>query len=118
MTDYDHDYPTLDELLTEPVRYDEKVINEDMEHWDWSLIPDHMHAATKNWVKFGIPAGSFFMAMMEHDLYNAIGRADLDNQKAIVNWVKFMHNYLPSGCHSNKESVDYWYKRGGLCGRK
>jgi len=85
--------------------------------YNWKLIPPHMHMAVKNWVKYGRPGGGFLSAMMEHNVYDAIGRADLENQKAIVDWVKFMHNYLPGGCHGSEKTVSEWYRNGGLVGR-
>jgi hypothetical protein len=94
----------------------ENDVDSIMAQWNWALIPSHMHGGVKRWVKNGIPPGDFLTLMLEHDVYGAIGRADDENQAAIVNWVKFMHNYLPGGCHGNEERVREWFVTGGMMG--
>lgn len=104
--------------MTTYPRMTEKEVDALMETWNWKWIPAHMHSGVKNWVKFGVPGGGFLSMMLEHDIYNAAGKADLENQAALMNWIRFMYNELPNGCHGSKEVVKEWFERGGLVGKE
>lgn len=77
------------------------------------LIPSHMTDAIKLYVLHGIPPGSFLTAVLSNDLFEAVGRADDANQQALVGWVLFLYNYVPSGCKGSPEHYREWIARGG-----
>lgn len=79
-------------------------------------LPEHMHGSIQRYLLNGIPPGSFLTAVLENDLMEAFGRADDDNREALFEWVRFIYNYAPTGCHGSSEKVSAWISRGGLCG--
>jgi hypothetical protein len=85
-------------------------------HWDWNIIPDHMHDGVKRWVEYGIEGGSFLQSILEHKFYDAIMRADFQNQNAIVGWAQFLSWHLPMQCHGSREKCLEWRLKGGLRG--
>jgi len=84
---------------------------------DWTMIPGHMHQAVRDWIEHGWLPGSFLQAMLEHDVYDAVFRADNWNEGKIAEWCKFLCWYVPSACHGNEENVRDWFNRGGLRGK-
>ncbi len=75
---------------------------------DWSLIPEPMHHAVHAWVELGRRPGHFLTAVLENNLAQAVSHADEQNQAAIVGWVRFVYNYLPSGCWGSPAIMDQW----------
>jgi hypothetical protein len=59
----------------------------------------------------GLPTGGFLRAMLEHDLTEAVGRADRDNQRDFQEIVTYMTDHLPSACHGSHEVVEAWIKK-------
>lgn len=86
---------------------------------NWSLIPDHMHGAVKRYVMNGIGPGSFLTAVLSGaPLTEVAGRADDENQRALVGWAKFLYNDMPSGAHGSEARVTAWIKSGGILGQQ
>lgn len=79
-------------------------------------LPDYMVGAVERYVLKGIAPGGFLTAVLSNDLAGAVGRADSANAAALVQWVKFVYNELPSSCWREAENVEYWCKVGGLEG--
>lgn len=84
-------------------------------NYDKVPVP-HMAPAIRRYVERGIAPGHFLIALLSNDLMGAIGRADEDNQDAIVAWARFVYCELPNGCHGSPEHVSDWIKGGGLNG--
>jgi hypothetical protein len=78
------------------------------------MIPERMLGALQRYVDHGIKPGDFLTAVLSNDLREACGRADDENQRLIFEYVKFLHNHVPSGCWGSPENVRNWLKRGGL----
>lgn len=80
---------------------------------------EHMQEGIDNWVQRGVPhpsdMGSFFRALLMHDLY-AVLYADDINGPLIDDWVMFLRNELPSDCHGSAEKLIAWHEQGGLEG--
>ena len=81
-------------------------------------IPSHMIGGVKRYVLHGIAGGSFLTALFSNDLMGAIGKADYSNQAALIEWARFIHNHVPSGCHGSPEKVSAWIASGGLAHRE
>ena len=71
-------------------------------------IPKRTKRALDKWACWAEPNGDFIMAVLRNDLMRAISRADLENQKAIVDIVKYVYNRLPSQCWGSEEAVESW----------
>ena len=83
---------------------------------DYSSLPEHMQGAARRYVEKGIAPGSFLTALLANDFMGAVGRADDTNQRALMDWARWIHNEIPNGCHGNYERVTEWCKSGGLNG--
>lgn len=67
------------------------------------LIPHHM-------------LGGFLGALLSNDFMGAAGKADDDNQRALIGWAKFLYNHVPSGSYGSPGAFSKWIERGGLAG--
>jgi hypothetical protein len=81
---------------------------------DWAakldeMIPGYMQSGVVWWIVAGIVPGHFLRAVIEGDLYEAVGRADDLNMARLVEYVRFFYNYSPSGCFSRKrDPLNTW----------
>jgi len=80
-------------------------------------IPHYMHEGVINYIMHGRATGSFLNAVFSNNLAAAVSRGDDNNQHALVNYIKFLHNHGPIGCHGSEGAVDYWKKIGGMHGQ-
>ena len=87
-----------------------------LEGANWSLIPEHMHDAVRGYILEGWRPGDFLRAVLSNNLKEAVGRADEENQRALVGWVRFLYNYAPGPCWGTPERVDEWMAQGGYEG--
>jgi hypothetical protein len=85
---------------------------------DWSSIPQYMHGGVSRYVMHGIPPGNFLTAVFCNDLTESFARADDVNAAAMHDWVRFIYNCTPSGCHGSPEQFKAWIERGGIAGRE
>jgi len=74
-------------------------------------VPPHTMRAIQSYVKDHVPPGSFLRAVFEHELFDALGRADLENRYAIFDIVSYIYNNVPNACHGSPEVVAEWLKR-------
>lgn len=79
-------------------------------------IPSHMHGAISRYVQHGTPPGSFLTAVLSNDLREAFAHADPINQAAMLHWVRFLYNHMPSDSHGSSSKVRAWQERKGLSG--
>ena len=84
---------------------------------DYNDIPGYMRESVVNYIMHGRATGSFLHAVLSNNLSAAVSRGDDNNQRAIVSYVKFLHNHAPIGCHGSEGAVDYWKKIGGMHGQ-
>lgn len=61
-----------------------------------------------NYVVNGWEPGSFCRAVLENNLMQALGRADIENRKSIFEICSYVYNELPSACHGSPEKVNLW----------
>lgn len=71
-------------------------------------IRDDLYGALERYLNHGINPGSFLTAVLENDLKEAFGRADIMNSANLKNIVGYIYNHLPSNSWGSKERVaDY-----------
>ena len=58
------------------------------------------------------PTGSFVRAVLENNLMEAIGQADEENRRDIVEICRFLYWDMPSICHGSPERVEAWLEFG------
>ncbi len=61
-----------------------------------------------DYVDRGVPMGHFLNAVFANDLFGAFGRADDINKILIGQYVIFIYNYCPMGCHGSYEKLKNW----------
>lgn len=74
------------------------------------MIPEDIRRGLERYVKERIPTGHFLRAVLENDLTEAFGRADLDNREALFDIVQYVYNELPMTCWGSKDKVNEWLK--------
>ena len=63
-----------------------------------------------NYVTKGWEPGSFVRAVLENNLMEALGRADIGNRHAIFEICGYVYNEIPSGSHGSPGKVEAWMK--------
>lgn len=79
-------------------------------------VPRYMHDAVLRYIEHGIRPGHFLTALFSNDLMETFGRADESNTAAMREWVRYVYNCAPVGCHGSPGRVAAWIERGGLRG--
>jgi hypothetical protein len=64
--------------------------------------------ALERYVKQRIPTGDFLRAVLSNDLFDAMGRADLDNRRDLYEICQYVYNDMPSTCWGSPAIVDAW----------
>lgn len=78
---------------------------------EYKRIPNRTVRALNRYGKNGIVPGGFLTAVLKNDLFSAVGRADSENQKALVYICRYIYNELPHDCWGNENRVTSWIKR-------
>jgi len=81
-----------------------------------SAIPDHMHDGVSRYVLNGVPPGGFLTALLSNDLKETFSRADDANQRAVLDYIKLLYNYAPTGVWGSPAKVSDWITLGGWHG--
>ena len=79
-------------------------------------IPCHTLTSIGRWVTHGVPGGHFLTAVLTNDLKEAVGRADLDNRRALCDIVTYLYNYVPVGCWGSPQKTKEWKEK--FCGKQ
>ncbi len=75
---------------------------------EYHLIPPGVREAIDSFVRDGYSPGSFTRAMLENNLFEAIGRADYDSMAALPAICGYVYNEVPSLCWGSPEKVQAW----------
>ena len=67
----------------------------------------------KRYVLMGDPVGGFLSAVLENDLFGAVGMADERNAPEINRYVRWLYNYAPAVCKGSREARRAWQEAGG-----
>jgi len=73
-------------------------------------IPEYVISSLERYIEHRTPPGSFVAAILENDLFTAIGRADTESLKALKGIVTLIHCHVRGDCWGNKENVKDWLK--------
>ena len=95
------------------LKQDEERLQEQL---DQSGIPEYMHGALIRYICKGIPPGDFLEALLSNDLSGTYRRADSVNQTKVLEYIKFLYNYAPSGCWGSEDNYCEWCKHRGFFG--
>lgn len=73
---------------------------------DYSKVPVHyMLSGMQRYVEHGIEPGSFLRAVLENDLFRAVGAADATNIENLKEWCMFIYNDIPASIWGSPEKV-------------
>ena len=75
---------------------------------DYSTAPGVSGDSLERYFEHHIEPGSFLNAVLSNDLFDAIGRADHVNVRALPEICSLVYNYLPSECWGSPSAVDCW----------
>ncbi len=73
-------------------------------------IREDWYGALERYLNNGIMPGSFMTAVLENNLKEAIGRADVTNRSNLHNIVGYIYNHLPSNSWGSAEKVSDYLK--------
>jgi len=97
-------------------------MSEDIEHQEWAeiehcyarnqqqAVPAHTLEAIENYIKHGIPPGSFLRAVLSNQLKEAFSRADDMNIANMYAIVKYLYNEVPGDSWGSPDEVESWLK--------
>ena len=71
-------------------------------------IPRAVAEALQRWVQRGTPCGGFLMAVLRNDLKEAVGRADRENNKALLGIVQAASWKIPGSAWGSEKKVNDW----------
>jgi len=72
---------------------------------EWALV------SMERDVNSGVPMGHFLTSLFANDLMKTFARADDENAKILLHYVRYVWNDLPSDCHGSYEIVNDYMKR-------
>ena len=79
-------------------------------------VPDYMHEGIVEYILTGRPTGHYLEAVMSNDLFGAVARADIPNQRTLVDLVRWLVNHAPAGCFGSPTAYARWREMGGQVG--
>lgn len=71
-------------------------------------VPDHLIDGLLNYIIHGVPTGGFLTAVLENNLMEAFGRADIESALGLRHVCAFLYNHAPAGCYGNPMRVEAW----------
>jgi len=71
-------------------------------------VPQSTIDTLERYVEHRIEPGGFVRAVLENDLKEALGRADMYNRSAIFQIIGYCYNHIPSVCWGSVQNVQDW----------
>lgn len=71
-------------------------------------IPHYMEEPLRQYIIKGTPVGHFLSAVIDNDLFEAVGHADEENAANLPAFVGYLYNEAPSTCYGSKEKRLAW----------
>lgn len=74
-------------------------------------VPHHLIEGMVQYIVVGRPLGAFLTAVMENNLMEAYGLADVHSSAGMKQLCEFIYNEAPNPCHGSPERVKSWYEQ-------
>lgn len=87
-----------------------------LERFDELGLPPYMRDSLENYLEQGIHPGSFLQAVLENNLTEAFGRADMENGLLMKWWAQLMYSYVPAIARGSANNVNEWINHHGFRG--
>jgi len=84
------------------------TFDEAIKHEQYREIPVRVLAGIYAYVEHRSQPGHFLTAVLRHDLFESVSRADKESLAALHPLVIFIHMEVPSRCHGDKAKVHEW----------
>lgn len=103
----DQEHSETTETMTQ--KQFERTLKYAQEEWDSrapayaDLIPDYTMESLREYLLEGTPVGGFLQAVLENDLFQAVGRADSENLRAFGRIVALIYNVFPMPARDYEE---------------
>lgn len=79
-----------------------------LEQDDFFHVSADILGSLERYLNSGIMPGGFLTAVLENDLVNAFGRADIQNSLNLKNIVGYVYNHVPSQAWGSRANIDQW----------
>lgn len=74
----------------------------------YAAIPAPLIDGLMRYVVHGVETGGFLRAVLENNLSEAVGRADISSLAVLPLIVSYVYNELPGTCWGSKDVVEAW----------
>ena len=71
-------------------------------------MKESTRGSLQRYAEQGVPPGGFLKAVLENNLMEAFGRADVENTRDMVEILSYVYNNMPFPCHGSPEKVAKW----------
>jgi len=71
---------------------------------------DNIKQSIRRYADHHVPTGSFLKAVFSNDLFEALGRADEENQRDITEICSYIYNEVPASCWGSRDAYEHWIK--------
>jgi hypothetical protein len=78
---------------------------------NFDKLPEELRGGMERYIRHGVIPGHFLTAILENDLFDAVGHADAINGQRLPEIVRWVYNEAPSGCWGSPEKVTAWHER-------
>lgn len=75
------------------------------------MISEEVKSSIDRYVQQGVETGGFLRAVLENNLMEALGRADIHNRYNLFDICGYLYNDVPGECHGSPEKVTAWLKK-------
>jgi len=72
------------------------------------FVPEHMREGLAMYVVEGVMPGGFLRAVLEGDLFGALGRADEINMRLLHTYAIYLANDVPAAIYGSPGAVQRW----------
>ena len=76
--------------------------------FDYDRIPENLMGGLKRYIEQKVLPGSFLTAVLENNLSEAVGRADIRSLYILPIIVCWLYNEAPGSCWGSPEKVKAW----------
>jgi len=83
------------------------IIQEELDRSEFALSRENLDSLRK-YVFDKIPPGGFLRSVLENNLKEACGRADMRNRRKLFEYVEWLYNKAPASCWGSPENVTQW----------
>lgn len=87
------------------------MVAEDQADRDAHALTEDDLAPLKMYIEDGIEPGGFLSAVLQNNLCEAAGRADLYNRRRLFEYVQWLYNDAPANCWGSPEKVQAYLER-------